>query len=79
MYRNYPSGDDAILIHHGYCWRGEDARVIGAKYKRLKLHLASKSGVAYLTTERYGMQAPGRHLAEHFGLQHQFVDIDNPV
>ncbi len=53
--------------------------MIGAKYKRLKLYLASKSGVAYLTTERYGMQEPGRHLGEHFGLQHQFVDIDNPV
>jgi len=29
-------GADAILVHHGYFWRGEDARVIGMKYKRLK-------------------------------------------
>ena len=48
------------------------------------VHLAPESGVAYLAaghhaTERYGVQALGRHLAEHFGLQHQFIDIDNPV
>lgn len=26
---------DAILVHHGYFWRGEDARVIGSKKQRL--------------------------------------------
>lgn len=30
---------DAILVHHGYFWRGEDMRVIGQKHKRLKLLL----------------------------------------
>lgn len=30
---------DAILVHHGYFWRGEDARVVGAKHKRLRLLL----------------------------------------
>jgi dinuclear metal center YbgI/SA1388 family protein len=48
------------------------------------VHLARESGVAYLAaghhaTERYGVQALGAHLAEQFGLQHRFVDIDNPV
>jgi len=28
---------DAILVHHGYFWRGEDARIIGPKHRRLKL------------------------------------------
>lgn len=27
---------DAILVHHGYFWRGEDARVLGQKQRRLK-------------------------------------------
>lgn len=27
---------DAILVHHGYFWKGESAQVIGMKYKRLK-------------------------------------------
>lgn len=48
------------------------------------VHLARESGVAYLAaghhaTERYGVQALGEHLAGRFGLQHRFVDIDNPV
>lgn len=193
---------DAILVHHGYFWRGEDMRVIGQKYKRLKtlldhdlsliayhlpldshpsmgnnaqlaqrlqlevdgrfgddeigwlgrcslpgvsmvsdfahlveqqlgraptvigdlhqkvgrvawctgaahsmlgnaidagatvflsgeisepiVHLARESGVAYLAcghhaTERYGIQALGAYLQTQFGIEHHFVDIDNPV
>lgn len=31
---------DALLVHHGYFWRGEDARILGVKHKRLKLLLA---------------------------------------
>src|SRR5690606_17610062 len=31
---------DAIVVHHGYFWRGEAARVIGTKHQRLKLLLA---------------------------------------
>jgi dinuclear metal center YbgI/SA1388 family protein len=195
-------GADAILVHHGYFWRGEDARVVGPKHKRLRLlltrdinlfayhlpldmhpelgnnaqlalrlglqadgrfgddslgwlgsvvdqslrtvgdlarlveqrlgrtplligdpaqalnrigwctgaahnmlgdaiaagagvylsgeiseptvHLAREAGVAYLAcghhaTERYGVQALGAHLAQHFGIAHSFIDIGNPV
>lgn len=48
------------------------------------VHLARESGVAYLAcghhaSERYGVQALGRHIAQQFGIAHQFVDIDNPV
>ncbi|WP_076593141.1 Nif3-like dinuclear metal center hexameric protein [Herminiimonas arsenitoxidans] len=32
-------GADAILVHHGYFWRGEDMRVIGQKHRRLKMLL----------------------------------------
>lgn len=28
---------DALLVHHGYFWRGEDARVVGPRHRRLKL------------------------------------------
>ena len=31
---------DAILVHHGYFWKGEDARIVGTKQKRLNLLLA---------------------------------------
>lgn len=30
------SGADAILVHHGYFWRGEDAVITGLKRKRIK-------------------------------------------
>ncbi|GLZ20967.1 GTP cyclohydrolase 1 type 2 [Burkholderia plantarii] len=47
-------------------------------------HAAAESGVAFVAaghhaTERYGIQALGRHLSEHFGLEHTFIDIPNPV
>ncbi len=32
---------DAILVHHGYFWRGEDPRVVHQKRKRLGLLLAA--------------------------------------
>ncbi|WP_430009946.1 Nif3-like dinuclear metal center hexameric protein [Methylophaga lonarensis] len=31
---------DAILVHHGYFWRGEDARLIGIKQQRIKTLLS---------------------------------------
>jgi dinuclear metal center YbgI/SA1388 family protein len=48
------------------------------------VHLARESGVAFVAaghhaTERFGVQALGEHLAQTFGLAHEFVDIDNPV
>lgn len=30
---------DAIIVHHGYFWRGEDPRVVGPRQRRLKLLL----------------------------------------
>jgi dinuclear metal center YbgI/SA1388 family protein len=32
---------DAILVHHGWFWRGEDVRVLGQKHKRLRALLAA--------------------------------------
>lgn len=48
------------------------------------VHLARESGVAYLAcghhaTERYGIQALGDYISQQTGIEHQFVDIDNPV
>lgn len=47
-------------------------------------HLALESGVAYIAaghhaSERYGVQALGQHLAEKFQLEHEFIEIRNPV
>lgn len=48
------------------------------------VHLARELGINYIAaghhaTERYGVKALGEHLAEYFAIEHQFVDIDNPV
>ena len=48
------------------------------------VHLARESGAAYLAighhaSERLGAQALAGHLSAKFGLECEFVDIDNPV
>lgn len=47
-------------------------------------HQARETGISYLAaghhaTERYGVQALGEWLATEFGVEHRFVDIDNPA
>lgn len=47
-------------------------------------HLARETGVAFYAcghhaTERYGAPALAAHVAEKFGLEHRFIDIDNPA
>ena len=34
-------GADAVLVHHGYFWKGEDGRVTGIRRQRLKTLLAN--------------------------------------
>jgi len=48
------------------------------------VHQARELGIDYLAaghhaTERYGVQALGEHLAGELGLEHRFIDIDNPA
>lgn len=47
-------------------------------------HLARECGAVFYAcghhaTERYGASAMAAHMAVRFGLQHQFIDIDNPA
>ena len=47
-------------------------------------HLAREMGIHYIAaghhaTERYGVQALGEWLGSEFGVEHRFVDIDNPA
>lgn len=48
------------------------------------VHFARENGIHYIAaghhaTERYGIKALGNHLAEQFGLEHRFIDINNPA
>ncbi|HEY8449456.1 MAG: Nif3-like dinuclear metal center hexameric protein [Pseudomonadota bacterium] len=62
---------------------GVDVYITG-EISEQHFHLARESGIAFVAaghhaTERYGVQALGAHLAERFGLAHEYIDIDNPV
>ena len=62
---------------------GVDAFVSG-EISEQTVHVARESGIHYFAaghhaTERYGVQALGTHLADRFGIEHRFIDIDNPV
>ena len=62
---------------------GCDAFISG-EISEQTLHQAQELGVFYVAaghhaTERYGVQALGAALADHFDVKHQFIDLDNPA
>ncbi len=62
---------------------GADAFITG-EISEPQAHLARETGVAFLgcghhATERYGAPAVAAHVAAQLGLQHEFIEIDNPA
>lgn len=62
---------------------GVDAYITG-EVSEPTVHIARETGIHFFSaghhaTERYGVRALGSYLAEKFELDHQFIDIDNPV
>lgn len=62
---------------------GADVFVTG-EISEPQAHLARETGVAFLAcghhaTERFGAPAVGAHVAAQLGLQHRFIEIDNPA
>jgi dinuclear metal center YbgI/SA1388 family protein len=62
---------------------GVDAYLSG-EISEQTVHVAREAGIHYFAaghhaTERYGVQALGEHLAAHFGLEHEYIEIPNPV
>ncbi|MDH5537996.1 MAG: Nif3-like dinuclear metal center hexameric protein [Rhizobacter sp.] len=62
---------------------GADAYVTG-EISEPQAHYARETGVAFYAcghhaSERFGAPAVAQHLALRFGLEHQFIDIDNPA
>ncbi|MGQ9723904.1 MAG: Nif3-like dinuclear metal center hexameric protein [Tepidimonas sp.] len=62
---------------------GADAFLTG-EISEPQAHLARECGVAFLAcghhaTERYGAPAVGAHVAGLLGIEHHFIDIDNPA
>lgn len=74
------SGGDGMVEAASH---GADAFVTGELAER-HYHMAKELGITIFAaghhaTERFGVQTFGQHLADRFDLQHQFVDIDNPL
>jgi dinuclear metal center YbgI/SA1388 family protein len=62
---------------------GADAYLTG-EVSEPTVHSARELGIHFYAaghhaTERYGVQALGDYLAEQLGIEHVFIDIDNPV
>ena len=62
---------------------GADAFVSG-EISEPTTHAARELGVHFYAgghhaTERYGVRALGAHLAERFGLEHRYIEVDNPA
>lgn len=62
---------------------GADVFITG-EISEPQAHYARESGVAYIAcghhaSERYGVAAVGAHVAAQLGLEHAFIDIDNPA
>lgn len=62
---------------------GAQAFITGEVSERT-VHFARESGIHFYAaghhaTEKYGIISLGKQLASHFHLEHEFIDIDNPV
>ena len=62
---------------------GADAYVTG-EISEPQAHLARETGVAFFAcghhaSERHGAPALAAHVADKFGLEHEFIEIDNPA
>jgi dinuclear metal center YbgI/SA1388 family protein len=62
---------------------GADAFITG-EISEPQAHYARECGAAFLAcghhaSERYGAPAVAAHVAQQLGIEHQFIDIDNPA
>ena len=62
---------------------GVDAYLTG-EVSEQTVHIAREAGIHFFAaghhaTERYGVQAVGNYLADEYKIEHQFIDIDNPI
>jgi dinuclear metal center YbgI/SA1388 family protein len=89
-----PGGDHEI-VRVGWCSGGAENQIIQAaehgvdafisgEVSEQTMHLARELGVHYFSaghhaTERFGVKALGEYLAERFRLEHEFIDLPNPV
>ncbi len=74
------AAQDALIQAHA---KGVDAFISG-EVRESTYHLARELGVHYFAaghhaTERYGVQALGKKLAQTFSIEHTYIELRNPV
>ncbi len=57
---------------------------ISGEISEQTVHVAREAGIHYIAaghhaTERYGVQALGKLIADRFSIYHEYIEIDNPV
>lgn len=70
-----------------YIWQALENKVdayLTGEVSERTVHIARENNLHFYAaghhaTERYGVKALGDHLSSQFGIQHHFIDIDNPV
>ncbi|MEO6699772.1 MAG: Nif3-like dinuclear metal center hexameric protein [Paraperlucidibaca sp.] len=74
------AGADALLVHHGYFWKGEAAAVVGMKRRRLAKLLAHDiSLIAYhLPLDAHPVLGNNAQLAQRLGLVRECALFDDP-
>jgi len=89
------SGGDHAIKKVAWCTGGAQSRIdiaalkgvdayISGEISEHTVHVARELGVHYIAaghhaTERYGVKALGEFVAAKFGLNCEFIDIDNPA
>ena len=74
------AAQQAIELAHSY---DVDAYLTG-EVSEQTVHFARETGMHFFAaghhaTERYGVQSVGQYISEKTNIEHQFIDIDNPV
>ena len=89
------SGGDHAIRRVAWCTGGAQNRIemaaqkgvdayISGEISEHTVHVARELGLHYIAaghhaTERYGVEVLGEHVAAKFGLDYEFIDIDNPA
>ena len=89
------AGDGRVIRRVAWCTGGaqgyfEAAIAAGAdvyitgEISEPQAHYAAETGVAFIAcghhaSERFGAPALAAHVAQVFGLEHQFIEIENPA
>lgn len=62
---------DAVLVHHGYFWKGEDARIVGMKKKRVQSLLAQDINLLayHLPLDAHATLGNNAQLGQLLGLE----------